>query len=107
MSICTTAVSMAVTIVNLITNINMASSIPLKGTDLVDCAKANAKQGIETAAVQCGYGNDINTFRRELSKACDEMNLQASELKDLITDKDMILDMGNGEYVAPDTASEL
>ena len=85
----------------------MASTTPLKGTELVDCAKANAKQGIETAAYQCGYGEDLNTFARELRKACQEMNLQVKELSELITDQDMILQLGTGEIVAPDTASEL
>ncbi len=107
MSICTTAVTIAMTIVNLITNINMPSPTPLKGTDLVDCAKANAKQGIETAAFLCGYGTDLNTFRQELSNACDEMNLQVSELNELITDQDMLLDIGNGEIVAPDSPGKL
>jgi hypothetical protein len=79
----------------------------LYGTELVDCARANAKQGIETAAYQCGYGNDLNTFAQELRKACEEMNLQAKELTELITDQDMILQIGSGEVVAPDTASEL
>ena len=85
----------------------MASTTPLKGSELVDCAKANAKQGIETAAYQCGYGEDLNTFARELRKACEEMNLQVKELSELITDQDMILQLGTGEIVAPDTASEL
>ncbi len=85
----------------------MASTTPLKGTELVDCARANAKQGIETAAYQCGYGEDLNTFARELRKACEEMNLQVKELNELITDQDMILQLGTGEIVAPDTASEL
>ncbi len=85
----------------------MASTTPLKGTELVDCAKANAKQGIETAAYQCGYGEDLNTFARELRKACEDMNLQVKELSELITDHDMILQLGTGEIVAPDTASEL
>ncbi len=107
MGICTRAANMAVTIVNLITNINMASPTPLKGTDLVDCAKANAKQGIETAAFLCGYGTDLNTFRQELSNACEEMNLQVSELKELITDQDMLLDIGEGEIVAPDSPGKL
>ena len=44
----------------------MASSTPLQGTELVDCARANA-----------------------------------------ITDQEMILQIGSGEVVAPDTASEL
>ncbi len=107
MSIFTTAVNMAMNIVNLITNIHMASSTPLKGTDLVDCAKANAKQGIETAAFLCGYGTDLNTFRQELSNACEEMNLQVSELNELITDQDMLLNMGEGEIVAPDSPGKL
>jgi hypothetical protein len=85
----------------------MPSSKPLHGTELVDCARANAKQGIETAAYQCGYGDDLNTFARELRQACTEMNLQVKELSELITDQDMILQIGTGEIVAPNTASEL
>ncbi len=85
----------------------MASTTPLKGTELVDCARANAKQGIETAAYQCGYGEDLNTFARELRQACTEMNLQVKELNELVTDHDMLLNLGSGEIVAPDTASEL
>lgn len=85
----------------------MASPTPLKGTELVDCARANAKQGIETAAYQCGYGDDLNTFAQELRQACEDMNLQVKELTDLITDQDMILNIGTGEIVAPDTPSEL
>ena len=85
----------------------MASSTPLQGTELVDCARANAKQGIETAASQCGYGGDINTFAQALKQACEEMNLQVKELSELITDQEMILQIGSGEVVAPDTASEL
>ncbi|ABA22046.1 conserved hypothetical protein [Trichormus variabilis ATCC 29413] len=85
----------------------MSSLKPLHGTELVDCARANAKQGIETAAYQCGYGDDLNRFARELRKACEEMNLQVKELNELITDQDMILNLGTGEIIAPDTASEL
>jgi hypothetical protein len=85
----------------------MASTTPLQGTELVDCARANAKQGIETAAYQCGYGNDLNKFARELRQACEAMNLQVKELNELITDQDMILELGTGEVIAPNTASEL
>ena len=85
----------------------MASPTPLQGTDLVDCARANAKQGIETAAYQCGYGEDLNTFARELKQACEQMNLQVKELSELITDQEMLLQLGSGEIVAPDTPSEL
>ncbi len=85
----------------------MASPKPLHGTELVDCARANAKQGIETAAYQCGYGEDLNTFAQELRIACEQMNLQVKELNELITDQDLILNLGSGEVIAPDTASEL
>lgn len=85
----------------------MPSPKPLQGTDLVDCAKANAKQGIQTAAYQCGYGEDINTFATELKQACEQMNLQVRELSELIADQEMPLQLGTGEIVAPDTASEL
>ncbi|MBW4637988.1 MAG: hypothetical protein KME05_07090 [Gloeocapsa sp. UFS-A4-WI-NPMV-4B04] len=85
----------------------MTSPTPLQGTDLVDCARANAKQGIETAALQCGYGEDLNTFAQQLKQACQQMNLQVKELSELITDQEMLLQLGTGEIVAPDTASEL
>jgi len=85
----------------------MPSPKPLYGTELVDCARANAKQGIETAAYQCGYGDDLNTFTRQLRQACEKMNLQVKELSELITDQDMMLEIGTGEIIAPDTASEL
>jgi len=85
----------------------MASPTPLHGTELVDCARANAKQGIATAAQQCGYGEDLNAFAQELKQACEQMNLQVKELSELITDQEMLLQMGTGEIVAPDTPSEL
>ncbi|MGM3304594.1 hypothetical protein ACSQ6I_01155 [Anabaena sp. WFMT] len=85
----------------------MGSPTKLHGTELVDCARANAKLGIETAAYQCGYGDDIKTFSQALRQACETMNLKVKELSELITDQDMILTMGTGEIIAPDTASEL
>ncbi len=54
----------------------MTSPTPLYGTELVDCARANAKHGIKTAAYQCGYEEDIKNFAQELQKACEQMNLQ-------------------------------
>ena len=84
----------------------MAASTQLKGLDLVDCARANAKQGIETTADLCGYGSDLNTFRHELEKACQHMGVEFHELSDLIKNESPLLQM-EGEIVAPDTASEL
>jgi len=69
----------------------MASPTPLKGLELVDCAKANAKQGIETA---------------ELKQACDGMGVKITELSDLITDQDNLIKT-EGEIVAPESESVL
>ncbi|WP_445251881.1 hypothetical protein [Microcoleus sp. B3-D2] len=84
----------------------MASSQPLKGIELIDCAKANAQQGIATAANLCGYGGDLNTFERELKKACQDIGVEVKELSDLITAQQM-MKQGMGIEVAPDTPSEL
>ncbi|MFM5897001.1 MAG: hypothetical protein ACKO8W_05750 [Dolichospermum sp.] len=84
----------------------MVSSQPLHDLELVNCARANANQGIETAAYQCGYGHNIHAFAQELRQACEKMNLQVRELKELITDQDMIFKLGSGEIIAPQTPSE-
>lgn len=84
----------------------MAATSPLKGLELVDCARANAKQGIETAAQLCGYGSDLNTFKQELKQACQAMGVEFHELSDLVTDQQTLLQMG-GEVVAPESESEL
>lgn len=84
----------------------MASPTPLKGLELVDCAKANAKQGIEMAAHQCGYGNKLQSFQQELKQACQDMGVTVNELSDLITDQDNLI-RDEGEIIAPTTESEL
>jgi len=84
----------------------MASPTPLKGLELVDCARANAKQGIETAAELCGYGENLKTFSQELKQACDQMGVKINELTDLITDQDALINL-EGEIVAPETDSVL
>jgi hypothetical protein len=84
----------------------MTSSTRLTGIELIDCAKANAKQGIETASRLCGYGDQLQTFKDELQTACREIGVEISELNDLITDQQTVLQQG-GIEVAPDTASEL
>jgi len=84
----------------------MASPTPLQGIELIDCAKANAKQGIVVAAEQSGYGQDISTFQQELKKACQGIGVEIDELSDLITDQQTVRRDG-GIEVAPDTPSEL
>lgn len=84
----------------------MASSAPLKGIELVDCAKANAPQGTEVAAELCGYGKDLSQFQQELQRACQQIGVEISELKDLITEQQIVQQNG-GIEIAPDTPSEL
>lgn len=84
----------------------MASPTPLKDLELVDCAKANAKQGIKTAAKMCGYGDDLKAFSQELKKACERMGVTFNELSDLITTQDVLIKT-EGEIVAPETESIL
>lgn len=84
----------------------MASSTPLKNLELVDCAKANAKQGLETAAEMCGYGDDLQAFSQQLKQACDRMGVTFNELSDLITTQDALI-RTEGEIVAPETDSVL
>lgn len=84
----------------------MASSAPLKGIELVDCAKANASQGSNVAAELCGYGKDIPQFQQELRQACQQIGVEISELSDLITEQQVVRQNG-GIEIAPDTPSEL
>ncbi|HAA33560.1 MAG TPA: hypothetical protein DCE56_44820 [Cyanobacteria bacterium UBA8553] len=84
----------------------MASSTPLKGLELVDCARANAKQGIETAAELCGYGTDLKIFSQELKQACEDMGVTFNELSDLITEQDALIKT-EGEIVAPESETVL
>jgi hypothetical protein len=84
----------------------MASSAPLKGIELIDCAKANAAQGPTVAAELCGYGQDIATFQQELRQACQQIGIEVSELSDLITEQQVVRQVG-GIEIAPETQSEL
>ena len=78
----------------------------LQGIELIDCAKANAKQGVAVAAKQCGYDRNVGLFVENLHKACQQIGVNIEELEDLITDqqiakKEKVMD------VAPDTLSDL
>jgi hypothetical protein len=61
----------------------MTSLKPLHGTELINCAQANAKEEIEVVSELCGYGKDITTFEQELKKACDSIGLEIESFKDL------------------------
>lgn len=84
----------------------MSAKTPLEGTELVDCARANAKQGSGTAAELCGYGSDLNRFKQAVKHACDDMGVQFNELTDLTKEDSSLLE-AEGEIVAPDSAGQL
>jgi hypothetical protein len=83
----------------------MASPTPLRGTELIDCTQASAKQGIPVAAHQCGYSADIDTFQRELTSALTQMGIKNKDFEDLL--KTIVLKPKSGIEIAPDTATEL
>ena len=78
----------------------------LKGIELIDCAKANAKQGVEVAAAQSGYDN-IDLFVENLHAACQQIGVNISELEDLITDQQIAKENRHVEEVAPESISDL
>ncbi|MDB9313937.1 hypothetical protein PN462_12560 [Spirulina sp. CS-785/01] len=61
------------------------SQTPLTGTELMNCAKASATQGIEAAAQQCGYGEDCDRFFQALQKAGQDMGIEITQFSDIIT----------------------
>jgi hypothetical protein len=84
----------------------MASPQPLKGIELVDCAKSNAEHGPAIAAAQCGFGKDIDQFIEALKHACKGLGIEINSLSDLITPQQRVISTG-GIEVAPDSESEL
>lgn len=79
----------------------------LQGIELVNCAKANAKQGVAVAAEQSGYGNNIGLFTENLNKACQQIGININELDDLITDQQIVKENRQGMEIAPDTTTQL
>ncbi len=76
----------------------LSGKIPLSGIDLIDCARANATSGVETAARLCGYGEDIKGFQAALNKASSRLGLHIESLSELIS-----LQIDKGIDIAPDT----
>lgn len=61
--------------------------LTLTGMELIDCAKANARLGVEVAACNCGYEEDIDRFLETLKNAGEEMGVKIEQFEDLITEK--------------------
>lgn len=79
----------------------------LQGIELIDCAKANAKQGVAIAAKQSGYDQNIGLFVENLHKACQQIGVNIDELEDLITDQQIAKEERKVMDVAPDSISDL
>ena len=79
----------------------------LQGIDLINCAKANAKQGIATAAQQSGYEQNLELFNKNLTKACQQIGVHIDELDDLITDQQIAKEKRKVMDISPDTATDL
>ncbi|MEB3884583.1 hypothetical protein [Lyngbya sp. CCY1209] len=85
----------------------MTNRKALRGTELIDCAKSSAPQGLERAASNCGYGDDIEAFQSNLKQACQEIGLKDfKNLNDLITDRQRMVQQG-GVEIAPDSQTSL
>jgi hypothetical protein len=84
----------------------MSSNIPLQGMDLISCAQASAKQGVEEAAEQCGYGQNTTLFIETLERACEEIGVIIHDLTDLAKNQDAESEK-KGVIVAPDSLTEL
>jgi hypothetical protein len=84
----------------------MSSNVPLQGMDLISCAQASAKQGVEEAAEQCGYGQNTKLFIETLEQACEEIGVTIHDLTDLAKNQDLESEK-KGVIVAPDSLTEL
>lgn len=60
------------------------ASSPLKGTELISCAKSIAIHGADAAAKACGYGDDVAAFEQSLDQACEEAGIHIQGLGDLV-----------------------
>ena len=57
---------------------------PLKGKDLVNCARANASAGVEQAAELCGFASDTEGFQTALKETARELELPPESFKKLL-----------------------
>lgn len=80
-------------------------STPLTGIDLLNCAQANAKEGLEAASQYCGYGLDCSSFMAALQDAAQDKGITLEKLSDLLNLDD--LRPSPGEAIAPESPGEL
>jgi hypothetical protein len=81
----------------------MATSPPLRGADLIDCARTNASKGIEVAAQRCGYREDPTVFEQALHQAGNQIGVDIQGFRDLVVDQRQ---QESGIEIAPDTPTQ-
>ena len=84
----------------------MSKSKPLTDLELIDCAKANAKQGVANAAKLSGYGDDVDKFMDALQTACRRIGVNIDSLSELVKEQQQIRQIP-GLEIAPDSESSL
>ena len=84
----------------------LSGKMPLTGTDLINCARANAEQGIEKTAQLCGYGDDVQQLKTALKHAGEQMGIELKSFRDLLEDPRKLRGR-SGIEVAPDTNASL
>ena len=57
---------------------------PLKGEELINCAKANASARVEQTATLCGFASDIDGFRSSLKEAIEKSELPEESFQKLL-----------------------
>jgi hypothetical protein len=82
----------------------MASPERLQGAELIDCAKANGKKGVEIAAERCGFGTNLETFDQALREACGAIGIEVTGFDELVNRRQQ---QQTGVEVGPDTPSQL
>ena len=79
----------------------LSGQYPLEGAELLDCARANASQGLAIAAQLCGYGEQISQFEAALQDSAQRAGLSLQTLADLSPKP------GPGLTLAPETDGSL
>ncbi|AGY57561.1 hypothetical protein [Gloeobacter kilaueensis] len=78
----------------------------LKGSELIDCAKANADLGMQVACERCGYGRDEALFFSELKRACAAIGIELEDFDELVIDSRRGI-VDEGVEIAPDSTARL
>lgn len=78
---------------------------PLKGSELIDCSRANGTQGIDLAAERCGY-DDIAQYEQALRQAGKELGIDIQGFDSLVNTAQES-DSDAGVVIAPYTQNQL